>query len=162
YHGDLTMRAGRFSGQFVVPMDAATGSAGRLRAYVDGHQGASETDGAGSVRVDVTPGLPPPDDQGPRIILTFVGGATNVRADAVLQISLFDEHGIMTTGHAPQNSIVVTVDDNTTSRTDVTATFRYAADSYQSGDASFQLPNLAQGAHRIRVSAADNLATGFT
>jgi len=130
---------------------------------VDGRQGAGETDGAGSLRVNVTPGVPPAgDDEGPRITLAFVGGSTSVRPDAVLQISLFDPHGIMTTGHAPQNSIVVTVDDNTTSRTDVTATFRYAADSYQSGNASFQLPNMAQGAHRIKVSAADNLASGLT
>src|SRR5207245_716126 len=54
------------------------------------------------------------------------------------------------------------VDDNTTSRSDVTATFRYAADSYQSGTATFQLPNLAPGPHQVKVSAADNLATGLT
>jgi hypothetical protein len=84
-----------------------------------------------------------------------------VRPDATLQINLFDDHGIMTTGHAPQNSIIVTVDDNTTSRSDVTQTFRYAADSYQSGTASFQLPGLAPGAHKISVQAADNLATGL-
>jgi hypothetical protein len=67
----------------------------------------------------------------------------------------------MTTGHAPQNSIIVTVDENTTSRVDVTQSFRYAADSYQSGTASFQLPGLATGAHKISVQAADNLATGL-
>src|SRR5213078_2080610 len=60
-----------------------------------------------------------------------------------------------------QNSIIVTVDDNTTSRSDVTGTFRYAADSYQSGTASFQLPGLAPGSHQVKVSAADNLATGL-
>src|SRR5262249_12256854 len=65
------------------------------------------------------------------------------------------------TAHAPQNSIIVTVDANTTTRTDVTSTFRCAPDSYQSGTASFQLPNLPPGAHTIKVSAADNLATGL-
>ena len=75
---------------------------------------------------------------------------------------LFDENGIMTTGHAPQNSIIVTLDGNTTSRTDITSSFRYAADSYQSGTASFTLPVLSPGTHTLKVSAADNLATGLS
>jgi hypothetical protein len=164
YHGDVTLKAGRFSGRFVVPLDATTGTKGRIRAYFNGREpAASETDGAGAEVVTVAQGLPPTDDtEGPRITLSFVGGSTSVRPDATLQINLFDDHGIMTTGHAPQNSIIVTMDENTTSRTDVTQSFRYAADSYQSGTASFQLPGLSAGAHHISVQAADNLATGLT
>jgi hypothetical protein len=164
YHGDVTLKGGRFTGKFVVPLDATTGTAGRIRAYVDGREpAASENDGAGAQQVTVAPGLPPANDhEGPRITLSFVGGSTSVRSDATLQIDLFDDHGIMTTGHAPQNAIIVTVDENTTSRSDVTQSFRYAADSYQSGTASFVLPGLASGAHRISVQAADNLATGLT
>jgi len=164
YHGDVTLKGGRFTGKFVVPLDATTGSAGRIRAYVNGREpAAAENDGAGAQQVTVAPGLPPADDHaGPRITLSFVGGSTSVRPDATLQIDLFDDHGIMTTGHAPQNAIIVTVDENTTSRSDVTQSFRYAADSYQSGTASFVLPGLASGAHHISVQAADNLATGLT
>lgn len=164
YHGDVTVTGGVFSGRFVVPLDATAGSRGRIRTYVSGRAGPGlgETDGVGSLAVSVVPGTPPSGDtEGPRITLSFVGGSTNVRGDATLQINLFDENGIMTTGHAPPNSIIVTVDGNTTSRTSVTESFRYAADSYQSGTASFQLPNLIAGAHQVRVSAADNLATGI-
>ncbi len=164
YHGDVTLQGGTFRGRFVVPLDALDGVDGRIRAYVVGRTNAAggETDGVGDRQVEVVPGAPPAgDDEGPRVTLSFVGGSTNVRPDATLQINLFDENGIMTTGHAPQNSIVVTLDGNTTTRTDVTATFRYAADSYQSGTASFQLPGLATGPHTVRVSAADNLATGI-
>lgn len=165
FKGDVSAANGVFEGRFVVPLDAIAGDAGRLRAYVLGREaGASvELDGVGDLRVDVVPGSAPVgDDEGPRINLSFVGGATSVRPDATLQIDLFDASGIMTTGHALQNSIVVTLDDNTTNRTDVTASFRYAADSYQSGTATFQLPSLSPGPHRVRVSAADNLATGIT
>jgi hypothetical protein len=164
YHGDVTVHAGAFSGKFVVPLDATAGTAGRVRAYFSGSStgGPVNTDGAGDDQMAVVPGAAnPADTQGPSITLSFVGGSTSVRPDATLQIRLFDESGIMTTGHAPPNSIIVTVDDNTTSRSDVTSTFRYAADSYQSGTASFQLPNLAHGAHNVKVSAADNLATGI-
>jgi hypothetical protein len=163
YHGDVTVKAGHFSGRFVVPLDATTGNTGRVRAYFSGRAAAGDMDGAGAQKVPVVPGLPPADDiEGPRITLSFVGGSTSVRPDATLQINLFDDHGIMTTGHAPQNSIIVTLDENTTSRSDVTQSFRYAADSYQSGAASFQLPGLGPGAHRISVQAADNLATGLS
>ncbi len=164
YHGDVTVSAGVFNGRFVVPLDATAGPRGRIRSYVDGRPGAGlgETDGVGSLAVSVVSGTAPTgDDEGPRITLSFVGGSVNVRGDATLQINLFDQNGIMTTGHAPLNSIIVTVDDNTTSRTSVTESFRYAADSYQSGTATFRLPDLAAGPHQVKVSAADNLATGF-
>lgn len=164
YQGDVSVSDGFFEGRFVTAMDATLGTRGRARAYLQGRSGADafDSDGAGSSAFEVLAGTPPPeDDEGPRITLSFVGGATTVRPDATLQIDLFDESGIMTTGHALQNSIVVTLDDNTTSRVDVSASFRYAADSYQAGKATFQLPGLAPGRHRVKVSAADNLATGF-
>lgn len=163
YHGDVTLTGGTFTGRFVVPLDALLGTEGRARAYVVGRSGAvGQTDGVGSLRADVLAGTPPTgDEDGPRITLSFVGGSTSVRPDATLQINLFDQSGIMTTGHAPVNSIVVMLDDNTTSRVDVTSTFRYAADSHQSGTASFQLPGLSAGPHKVQVSAADNFASGI-
>jgi hypothetical protein len=162
YHGDVTLQGGTFQGRFVVSLDATAGTAGRIRAYATGRTAAGQSDGVGDLRADVVAGAPPAgDDAGPRITLSFAGGSTNVRPDATLRIDLFDDNGIMTTGHAPQNSIVVTVDGNTTTRTDVTSTFRYAADSHRAGTATFQLPGLAAGPHEVRVSAADNLATGL-
>ncbi len=164
YHGDVTCTNGTFEGRFVVPADATTGAYGRVRAYLDGRtlNAKRDDDGAGSVKVQVSSApIVTSDAEGPRITLSFVGGATSVRPDAQLRIDLFDQSGIMTTGHSLQNSIVVTIDDNTTSRVDVTGSFRYAADSYQSGTASFALPSLSAGHHRIRVSAADNLASGI-
>jgi len=67
----------------------------------------------------------------------------------------------MPLGHTPQNGIVVTVDGNTTTRSEVTSSFHYAAGSFTAGAAEFQLPDLAPGAHNIRVSAADNMAAGL-
>lgn len=163
YRGDVTVNDGAFSGRFVVPIEAVGGARGRVRAYVSGAAGAAATDGAGSRYVQVSPGTAPTDDNaGPTVTLSFPGGATVVKPDATLRINLVDPSGILTTGHNPQNGIIVTVDDNTTARVDVTSSFRYAAGSYQAGTATFQLPNLPQGPHTIRVSAADNLAGGLS
>jgi hypothetical protein len=75
--------------------------------------------------------------------------------------NLFDQSGILVTGYTPQNGIIITVMANSNQRVDVTPSFRYSPNSYQAGAASFQLPNLAPGPHTIKVSAADNLASGI-
>jgi hypothetical protein len=162
FRGDVSVTAGRFEGRFVAPLEAHLGGRSRVRAYVQGQLAGGATDGAGSVFTTVaTGGASGADTEGPRIALSFAGGSTSVRKDATLQVDLSDVSGILTTGHTPQNGIVVTVDDNSTTRYDITPSFRYAADSHQDGNASFQLPGLAEGAHTIRVSAADNLAVGL-
>jgi hypothetical protein len=161
----VRVNGGDFQGRFVVPLEAALGDHGRLRAYLEG-QALGEgyaSDGVGSLQAVVSNGIASTNDNtGPRITLSFVGGATSVRPDAQLRVDLFDASGILLTGHSLQNGIVVTVDDNTTTRVDITSSFRYAADSYQSGFALFTLPNLAPGHHKVQVSAADNFASGLS
>lgn len=164
FRGDVAIRGGTFESRFIVPLEGKAGAQGRVRMYFDGRASgaAAVTDGVGSRRLQVSPGVNPGGDaEGPRITLSFPGGATSVKPDAVLSISLSDPSGILITGHTLQNGIIVTVDDNTTARVDVTPSFRYAADSYQDGTASFTLPHLSPGAHKVKVSAADNLAAGL-
>jgi hypothetical protein len=165
FRGDARISGGTFAGSFIVPLEAKGGPYGRLRAYVKGREAGmtADEDGVGSAQVQVSQGTPAGGDvSGPEVLLSFAGGATAVRPDATLRIDLFDPSGILITGHNPQNGIVVTVDDNPNQRVDITSTFRYLAGSFQSGTATFQLPNLAPGPHRIEVSAADNLAAGLT
>jgi hypothetical protein len=161
FRGDVSVTGGSFTTRFVMPMNARLGPRGRSRGYAE-TGGAARTDGAGSDSFTVAAGSPPTDDrEGPRITLSFVGGATRVRPDALLRVDLFDPSGILITGNSPQNGIIVTIDDNSAQRADITSSFRYAANSYQAGTAFFRLPGLSPGPHRIRVSAADNLAAGI-
>jgi hypothetical protein len=163
FRGDVSLTGGRFDTKFVVPMNARLGPRGRARGYGEMQSGAAPTDAVGRAVLSIIPGTAPTADRsGPRIGLSFVGGSTRVRPDAAMQIDLFDESGILITGNVAQNGIIVTVDQNSNQRFDVTSTFRYAANSYQSGVASFRLPGLSPGHHRIDVSAADNLAAGIT
>lgn len=164
FRGDARVQNGTFTGEFVVPLDAILGKRGRIRGYVSGDAigTATAVDGAGSEPFALISGTPPSgDEEGPSIGLSFAGGSTSVRPDAVLRIDLSDPHGILITGHTLQNGIIVTIDGNSNTRVDVTSSFRYSANSYQTGTASFTLPGLAPGAHNIRVSAADNLASGI-
>jgi len=165
FRGDAKVVGGLLSGKFVVPIEARGGAHGRVRAYVRGRSAGEgfDTDAVGSNPVQVSPGPPVTgDNEGPRITLSFASGSTTVRPDAVLRVDLFDPSGILITGHSLQNGIVVTLDGNTTGRVDITPSFRYLTGSYSTGTATWQLPNLAAGAHSIRVSAADNLAAGLT
>src|SRR5262249_4560181 len=165
YRGDVTVKNGQFSATFVVPGDARLGQYGRARAYLHGVvAGATpDSDGVGTVDVPVVPGnLPGGDDAGPTIALSFPGGAVEVRPGTTLRADIADPSGVLITGHNPANSIFVTLDGNTNNRTDITSSFRYAANSYQQGTAFFTLPqDIALGAHEITVSAADNLAVGI-
>ncbi|HEY2956252.1 MAG TPA: C25 family cysteine peptidase [Candidatus Eisenbacteria bacterium] len=161
FRGDVKVEGGFLSGKFVVPIEARGGARGRVRAYVDGQ--AAGADGVGSIYTQVSPGSPVVgDNEGPRITLSFASGSNIVRPDAVLRVDLYDPSGILITGHTLQNGIVVTLDGNTTSRVDITPSFRYLTGSYTTGTASWTLPNPPPGPHTIRVSAADNLAAGLT
>ncbi|MEK7823719.1 MAG: C25 family cysteine peptidase, partial [Candidatus Eisenbacteria bacterium] len=164
FRGDARVTNGTLTGQFVVPLDAVLGPRARVRGYANGSAVGvgSGIDGAGSEPFTLIAGTPPAGaEEGPRVALSFAGGSTSVRPDAQLRIDLFDESGILITGHTVQNGIIVTVDGNSNTRVDITSTFRYAANSYQAGTANFRLPGLAPGPHSITVSAADNLAAGI-
>ena len=165
FRGDVILTQGACQGQFVVPLEARPGRLARIRAYLVAHHpggGIAAFDGAGSDTLIVAQGSAPGNDHtGPTLGLSFPNGATRVRPTETLRVDLSDPSGILITGHTAQNGIVVTVDDNTTLRSEITSTFRYSPDSYQSGTASYALGNLREGHHRISVSAADNLAIGF-
>lgn len=114
YHGDVSIANGQFEGRFVVPMDATLGASGRVRSYISGTSGAGTSwlDGSGALATTLATGSAGTSDtEPPRITLGFVGGSTAVRPDATLRADIFDVSGVMTTGHALQNSIVVTIDD---------------------------------------------------
>jgi len=163
FRGDVAVAGGVLQGSFVVPIEAKGGARGRVRAYVSGRTGGYDTDGVGSIYVQVSPGPPVTgDEEGPRITLSFASGSTIVKPDAQLRVDLQDPSGILITGHTLQNGIVVTLDENTTARVDITPSFRYLNGSHTNGNAYWTLPNLGAGAHTIKVSAADNLAAGLT
>jgi hypothetical protein len=170
FRGDVAVTGGTLQGSFVVPIEARGGARGRVRAYVQGRAAGAgyDIDGVGSIYAQVdtclVSGCPPPsgDSEGPRITLSFASGTTTVRPDAQLRVDLQDPSGILITGHSLQNGIVVTLDENTTARVDITSSFRYQNGSHTTGTAYWNLPNLSPGAHSIGISAADNLAAGLS
>ncbi len=156
FQGEGTVTGGRFTTRFYVPMEARLGTAARVRAYVND----AATDGVGYLPLQVTAGQPSVvDTTGPRVDLRFTSGTKYVAPDAELRIVLADEHGINLTGNSPANGILLTLDDEL--RVDLTSQFRYDVNSFQQGSVLFRLPNLANGNHRVRVTATDNFAQGI-
>ncbi len=162
YRGDVDVRGGVFEASCTVPVDAHLGVGCRARGYFTDAAGSFAGDGAGSADYAMVAGPITSDDHsGPAIVLSFPGGSTTVKPDATLRIDVSDPSGVLITGNSPQNSIIVTLDANSTLRTDVTPSFRYATGSATAGTATYPLGGLSPGPHHIDVSAADNLAGGI-
>jgi hypothetical protein len=155
FHGDVPVVNGRFTAEFIVPLEALTGPKSRVVAYAT--TGADDANGA-VIRPLTIGSSAVVDTTGPVIGLAFLNGLKVVPPDAKLRIVVRDDNGVNLTGHTIPNALYLTIDGTT--RYDLTQDFRYDAGSYQSGSVEFTLPGLEAGAHTITVSAADNFAQG--
>jgi hypothetical protein len=156
FRGEATVKGGRLTTRFYVPMESVLGDFAKARIYVLNEF----EDGVGSRAQALMSGTPSVvDTSGPDVLLRFARGTDVVPPEAELLITLSDEHGINITGHAAPNRILLTINDET--REDLTEKFRYDANSYTQGTISFRLPNLPAGNHRVHVRASDNFAQGI-
>lgn len=159
FRGTASVRGGRFTINFVVPKDIsyAVGKA-RFSMYA-----TSGTEDAGGVDTSVWIGGALPaagkDEEGPSIRLflhdtTFRdGGLTN--ETPVLLALLADSSGINTSGNGIGHDITAVLDDNTRNSWVLNDYFLADVDSYRRGKLYFQLPELTEGMHRIRLKAWD-------
>ena len=159
YRGKIAVAHGDLNLKFVVPKDITYGGTdARISGYAagsgSGAAGAIFPIAIGSINKDVI------DSIGPEITLLLAGttalteGAT-VTPGSELTIELFDSLGINLSGEIG-HGIEVQFDDNREFSFELTDSFTYFADSYQHGSAKMKLPNLAVGAHELRVKAWDS------
>ncbi len=166
YKGVSAVQNGLFNFTFIVPKDISyqTGR-GRVSLYADnGIQDANGISnsffigGAGTTVVI--------DTAGPTIhpfmndINFKNGGLTD--ENPVLLIQLFDSSGINTVGTGIGHDITAVIDGDEKNIIVLNSFYTAVADSYQQGQVLYQLSNLAEGKHSIKIKAwdvADNSGT---
>jgi hypothetical protein len=159
FRGDAEVKQGKFQASFVVPKDISYGgNTGRISVYLAGQ----DNDGAGVrdslvIRGSDTTVI---DTTGPEISLTFddrlsFTGGEVILPNSVLNLSLYDEYGINTTGEVG-HGITLVIDQDFQNQIDLTESFEYDLGSYRQGSLSYQLPGLYEGDHVLDIKSWDN------
>lgn len=159
YKGSVTVTNGQFSFTCIIPKDISY-QAGRARIslyaedgtrdangvntsfYVGGNGNTSITDNTGP---DIKPYLN--DDK------FLNGGLTH--ENPVLLVKLADSSGISTSGNGIGHDITAVIDGNERNILVLNDFYTADKDSYQRGQVLFQLPQLAEGKHSIKIKAWD-------
>ncbi len=165
FRGSATITDGRFSIDFICPLDIGYGGEGaRILTYAI----FDSTDAAGVVdSLRVTDRVAPrTDSTGPVIIYTFPGRENFVSGDYVgkddeLVITLTDSSGINLTS-ALGHGITLEIDGQSDNVVNLTDRFEYARDDYTQGSLSYSLEELAPGKHTFKIKAWDNANNSST
>ncbi len=159
FRGDVSVTHGAFQTKFIVPKDITYGgSKGRFSAFYwqDDMFGAGILDdiSVGGTLADFD------DYEGPNIVIGFEGQdfltGSFVPPHPVLKITISDSaSGVNIVGDIG-HKITMTLDHTEHEKIELNDYFQYQRDSYQVGNISYPLTNLAEGIHHIQVKAWDN------
>ena len=158
YKGRVSVVNGRFTSTFIVPKDInyQVGK-GKINLYA----ASKETDASGQladVRVGGSGGELN-DKEGPVINpflndLKFVnGGLTNEKPVLILQLD--DSSGINAAGTGIGHDLTAILDGDEKNILVLNDFYEPALDTYQKGSVRFQLPDLADGPHTLKIKAWD-------
>ncbi len=159
YKGSVTVTNGQFGFSFIVPKDISY-QTGKARISLYAEDGSRDANGintsfyvGGSGNASIT------DNTGPDI-QPFLnddkfqnGGLTH--ENPVLLVRLADSSGISTSGNGIGHDITAVIDGNERNILVLNDFYTANQDSYQRGQVLFQLPQLAEGKHSIKIKAWD-------
>jgi hypothetical protein len=159
FYGPSEVVNGHFQSTFFVPKDITYGGSGaKIYVYfdngdIDGHGVLDSLPMAGGVSAEE-------DSIGPAITAYFNSNEMNgemqsLPDNAVINVRLFDEHGINVTG-SMGHGIMVNIDDGESYTADVTDNFVFDMGDWQQGEVSLQMPHLTEGEHHLSIKAWDN------
>lgn len=159
YKGKASVVNGNFEFSFVVPKDIALDfGKGKISYYAN-----SETsDAFGFDTTFVIGGIDPngiADEQGPTLDIfmndeKFVNGSVT-DASPVLLLKAFDENGINTIGNGIGHDIVAILDGDVAKPIVLNDFYVSNLDDFQRGEIRYQIPNLANGSHRLEIKVWD-------
>ena len=166
YGGQATVRAGRFSVQFVVPKDIAYNvGLGKISLYAQDPAGKVDAQGyqlapvGGASRTAANDTRPPlvhlwlntietPGDS------SFVSGGTTSPTPYLLA-RLKDESGINTSSAGVGHDITATLDNDPSTLVVVNSAYVTDVDNFRTGVVRYLYKDLAPGPHTIRLKAWD-------
>jgi hypothetical protein len=161
FKGKATVSQGRFRFSFIVPRDINYQfGQGKLSLYADN----GTSDAGGFFTHFVVGGMganAPADHAGPEIRPylndeLFVNGGL-VNQDPVLILKLRDSSGINISGTGIGHELLAILDNDNDKYFILNDFYQADPDSYQSGEARFQLAGLEPGPHSLRIKAWDVL-----
>ena len=168
FKGETNVENGRFSYTFMVPKDIRYNyGSGRIVYYAVDSLGEEEAIGhyedflvGGSSTVAIA------DTTGPELHLylntpSFTDGGTTYEYPHFFA-DIEDEHGINTAGSGIGHDLLLTIDNDPDKTYIVNDYFSAANGSYQSGQVSYALPEMKEGAHSLTFRAWDLLNNSST
>ena len=159
FRGEGKITNGRFSMQFIVPKDISYGgNLGRISAYIWNDQ----IDGSGykdNIAVDGTAkGLV--DHRGPKIQIGFKNqnfmDGDLLAPDPVMEVTLTDEQSGINIAGDIGHKITLILDNNPSTKRNITDYFQYNVGSYFSGKLEYPLTDIKTGFHSAEIKAWDN------
>jgi len=159
FKGKATVRNGRFSFRFLVPKDIMYAHGrGKISYYADnGFDDASGADTTaivgGSGSIDYS------DNYAPELLLymndtTFVfGGTTN--ESPMLIVKVMDSSGVNITGNSVGHDLTATLDNDQANVYVLNDFYEADLDSYRKGSVEYQMSDLDEGKHSVRVKVWD-------
>jgi len=166
FNGEATVTNGRFSFQFVVPIDISYDDGfGKISLYVEG----SDRDGSGcrtNVFIGGASGSSITDDEAPEMELfmndeKFVDGGL-VGPDPTLVATIYDENGLNTVGTGIGHELTAVLDGNENDVIVLNDFYSALKDSYQEGRIEYPFSEMSDGEHHLEVKVwdvANNSAT---
>ena len=157
-----SVRNGRFAFTFAVPKDISySDGSGQMLVYAvdEGHQHAAH--GLNEQFVMVSAPAYPSGGQGPDVVAwldtpAFTPGAV-VSSAPVFHAELTDDDGINASGSGIGHDLELVIDGMMRYSYNLNAYFQYDFGDYHGGTVHFQLPELAEGPHKLLFRAWDVL-----
>jgi hypothetical protein len=159
YKGKTSITNGEFNFDFIVPKDISYNyGPGKINFY--GHDFLTDANGSyDGIMIGGSSDSIADDNEGPAMKIfmnddNFVFGGTTDENPRIL-VYVNDSSGINTVGTGIGHDLTATLDDMTVSPIVLNDYYEADKDSYQSGKISYQLKNLEEGPHKLKVKVWD-------
>jgi len=160
FNGKSSVKNGKFSFSFIVPIDIAYYfDHGKISYYADNNSDKEASGYDKSIMIGGTDSNGIHDTEGPIIDLfmndeNFIDGGI-VNENPLLLANITDESGVNTVGNGIGHDITLTIDENTTEKIVLNSFYESNMDDYKSGKINYPNSGLAIGPHTMTIKAWD-------